>query len=75
VGPNVGVVGEVLRETGNPVFDPASTQSVGEALERGCELQAEGKGDENAAYAAEHMNWTTIAGQHVRFYHRLRSKI
>jgi len=71
VGPDVGVVGEVLRETGNPVFDPASTRSVGTALSRGCELQAAGKGDENAAYAAEHMNWTTIADQHVQFYHSL----
>lgn len=71
VGPDVGVVGEVLRETGNPVFDPSSPRAVGDAIGRGCELQSANKGAENAKYASENMRWEKIADQHVQFYHTL----
>lgn len=68
VGPDVGVVGEVLRDTGNPVFDPSSPASIGSALERGMKMRAAGKGDENAQYARTKLNWKNIADQHVDFY-------
>lgn len=71
VGPDVGVVGEVLRATGNPVYDPRRPDSLGEALERASEVRRQGKGQENAAYARDRMDWSRIAEQHVAFYERL----
>jgi glycosyltransferase involved in cell wall biosynthesis len=71
VGPNTGVIGEVLGQTGNPVFDPDRPDSVGRALRKACMLSRQGKGDRNAEYARENMDWSDIAEQHVRFYRGL----
>jgi glycosyltransferase involved in cell wall biosynthesis len=71
VGPNTGVVGEVLEETGNPVFDPGIPGSVGRALGEACVLSERGKGSSNAEYARKNMDWSNIAEQHVRFYRGL----
>ena len=71
VGPNTGVVGEVLEETGNPVFDPDTPGSVGRALGEACMLSKKGKGGSNAEYARENMDWSDIADQYVRFYRGL----
>jgi len=71
VGPNTGVVGEILGKTGNPVFDPDTPSSVGRALGEACMLSRQGKGDRNAEYARENMDWSDIAEQHVHFYRGL----
>lgn len=73
VGPDVGVVGEILRATGNPVYDPSRSNTLGQALERASELRRQGKGRENAAHARNHMNWSNIAEQHVALYGKLRA--
>jgi glycosyltransferase involved in cell wall biosynthesis len=71
VGPDVGVVGEILRATGNPVYDPRRPNSLGKALERASKLRRRGKGQENAAYARSRMDWSSIAQQHVALYDKL----
>lgn len=68
VGPNEGVVGELLRETGNPTFDPDIPSSVATALQKGYERQQGGLGESNRRYAAREMNWRTVADQHICFY-------
>ena len=68
VGPDCGNVGEILRETGNPVFDPRDEASVARALKSGFELARRGKGDENARYAREHWNFQLIAKAHDELY-------
>lgn len=73
VGPDIGVVGEVLSATGNPVYDPRNPASLGEALEHANELRHRGKGRENATYARNHMSWPSIAEQHVAFYEKLKA--
>lgn len=35
VGPNVGNVGDILKATGNPVFDPMSSNSIVDAISNG----------------------------------------
>lgn len=42
VGPDAWDVGELLRETGNPVFDPDHPETAGAALSRGFRLASEG---------------------------------
>lgn len=68
VGPDCGNVGEILRETGNPVFDPRDMASVARALKEGFELARRCKGDENARYAREHWNFKAIAEAHDGLY-------
>jgi glycosyltransferase involved in cell wall biosynthesis len=75
VGPDRGVVGEVLRRTGNPVFDPEDASSIGSALDEATALAEQGKGGDNADYAKAHMKWSDIADQHVQFYRALRSSL
>lgn len=64
VGPNVGNVGVILQNTGNPVFDPADFTSVIKAIEQALFMlrQNNRQGDFNYNYA--HKNWTKeIIGQ------------
>lgn len=68
VGPDRGNVGEILRETGNPVFDPRDEASVARALKEGFELAQRGKGEENARYAREHWNFKAVAEAHDGLY-------
>lgn len=68
VGPDCGNVGEILRETGNPVFDPRDVASVARALKEGFELARRGKGEENASYARAHWNFKVIAEAHDSMY-------
>ncbi len=71
VGPDDGNVGEILRETGNPVFDPRDPGSLAAAMTEARALEAQGKGAENLAYARTHWNWETIAEAHVAFFEQV----
>jgi hypothetical protein len=62
----------VLRRTGNPVFDPASADSLGRALDAAFDRVDRGKGAENARYAQEKMSWSDIADQHIHFYRQVQ---
>lgn len=72
IGPDRGNVGEILRETGNPVFDPEDPADVVRALRRGFELAEAGKGEENARYAREHWNFNETGRLHEELYRGLR---
>ena len=52
VGPNVGNVGAILRETGNFAFDPQDINSAASELQKA--LTETAKGKENRTYATEH---------------------
>ena len=56
VGPDVGNVGEILRATGNPVFNPESVESVRDAVEQGLHLSTTDLGKRNQVYAER--NWS-----------------
>ncbi|MCS3668064.1 hypothetical protein GGP77_002307 [Salinibacter ruber] len=70
VGPDDGVIGEVLRKTGNPTYEPGNAQALTEALEmvRASDLQKE---EQNKAYAMEVMGWEDVASDHVKIYKKL----
>lgn len=68
IGPNMGNVGELLQQTGNPVFDPNDTGSIVLALEQAQQLCKAGKGEENYQYARCFMNLQTVAGAYIEVY-------
>lgn len=56
VGPDCGNVGEILRATGNPVFDARNPDSATQALRTGLAFSQGTKGAENRDYALR--NWS-----------------
>lgn len=66
VGPDVGNVGPILRETGNFVFDPRHPETAENALR--IALEHTDKGNENKMYAT--MNWASdiIAKEYLNSY-------
>ena len=66
VGPNVGNVGQILRETGNFTFDPHDTDSAVCALQKA--LTETTKGKENRTYAKEHWASDLIATALLKCY-------
>jgi glycosyltransferase involved in cell wall biosynthesis len=74
VGPNDGVIGEMLRENGNPVFDPGNIESLACALQEGLRFGQTDLGDQNRIFALKQLNWSRIAAQHESFYRLLLQK-
>lgn len=68
VGPNVGNIGELLRETGNPTFNPDDKQDILRALEEARRLSAERQGEANYAYAIANMNIQKIGQEYAQTY-------
>lgn len=68
IGPSSGNIGEILQETGNPVFDPRDKKSIGKAMEKAMVLSQNNHGEKNYEYAAKYWNLSTISKAHVDFY-------
>lgn len=66
VGPNVGNVGPILRDTGNFTFDPQNMRSAVSALQKA--LAETAKGKENKTYAAEHWSSKRVAALLMGYY-------
>ena len=66
VGPDVGNIGPLLRETGNFTFDPHDMRSATSALQKA--LEATSKGDDNKTYATEHWSSERIAASLLKCY-------
>lgn len=71
IGPGYGVIGEILLDTGNPVFDPVDLQSVSDAIQEGFSLAESSHGIRNKEYANKHMKWEQIAKDTVEAYQSL----
>lgn len=71
VGPDKGNIGEVLRQTGNPVFNPESPESVDRALAEAARLSAEGHGERNRRFATENLTPGRIARMYAALYEQL----
>ena len=72
VGPNVGNVGEILRETGNFTFDPHDISSAVSALQKA--LTETTKGKDNRTYATENWASDTIATTLLKCYQQAKNK-
>jgi len=71
VGPDSGNVGEILRSTGNPTFDPGNIASVVDALGRGLQLAKQGLGDANRRLALERWTVQRAGEMQVNLYHTI----
>ncbi|HQX48697.1 MAG TPA: hypothetical protein PLR25_02240 [Planctomycetaceae bacterium] len=72
VGPDSWDVGELLRETGNPVFDPEHPETAAAAVDRAFQLVEEGKvGPANQKLALEQWGADQCAAKYVEFFERL----
>jgi hypothetical protein len=68
IGPFFGSIGEILIETGNPVFDPSNISSIIDAILQAKRLTEKGKGEENREYAIQNWNLELIAKKHFELY-------
>ena len=69
VGPDSWDVGQLLRETGNPVFDPDHPETAAAALEEGLRLAREGKvGTANRELALREWGADTCAAKYLALY-------
>ena len=66
VGPDVGNVGQILRETGNFIFTPHDIRSAVNALQKA--LTETAKGKENKTYATEYWASDLIASTLLKYY-------
>lgn len=72
VGPDAWDVGELLRSTGNPVFDPDRPETSAAAVEEGFRLAAEGQiGPANRERALSEWGADQCAAQYVELYRRV----
>ena len=75
VGPDSWDVGELLRETGNPVFDPERPETAAAAVERGLRLADEGRiGPANQKLAVEQWSAEQCGAKYVEFFERLGTR-
>lgn len=68
IGPNIGNVGYILTETGNPTFIPNDSGSVSEAIREAKRLAEMGKGEENRQFAMSNWNTKNIVRQLIKAY-------
>ena len=74
VGPDRGNVGEILKETGNPIFDPDDGDSIAKAVREAFALAGTGKGEENRLYADAHWSPAICAHSIVQEYERVLAR-
>ncbi len=58
IGPNVGNVGEILEQTGNPTFDPNNLVSLTQAMAKALSDDCATLGERNRKYAD--INWASV---------------
>lgn len=69
VGPDAGNTGEILRRTGNPVFDPARPETAVTAVTEGFRLASEGTvGRANRSFAVSEWSVERCASRYVDFF-------
>ena len=71
VGPKIGNVGEILEETGNPVFNPNDISSVAKAIQEGFRLKDTDLPQKNHEYAMKNWNVSLIARKHIEAYQEI----
>ena len=75
VGPDSWDVGELLKETGNPVFDPDHPETAIAAMEQGFRLAEEGNiGPANQKLALEKWSAEQCGAKYVDFFEKLATR-
>lgn len=68
IGPNIGVIGEMLKQTSNPVFDPSYPATLGEAMVQAVKSKNGNLPKQNEEYAATELSWQRVASSHFLAY-------
>lgn len=63
VGPNIGNVGEILKETNNPIFEPNDRTSLLKSIKDAIVISKKGKGEENRLYAVNNFSTRFVSEQ------------
>lgn len=63
IGPNVGNVGVILKETNNYIFEPGDINSAVKLIKNITRIDIDNKGIENRIYALNHWNYEQIGYQ------------
>lgn len=71
VGPDVGNVGVILKETGNPVFSVSDYDTAVTGIIKGLQMQADGVGKQNRDFAVQNWSEDKIAAQQAAYYKAL----
>lgn len=74
VGPDCGNISELLRLTGNPIFDPKHLASITDALRQSFILEQDGKGVENYDFAIRNWNTDRISKEYISFYQKVLAR-
>jgi glycosyltransferase involved in cell wall biosynthesis len=74
VGPDSGTVGQILRETGNPVFDPDNPESTVGAVTSAFQLAEKGLGERNRQLALSEWTVKDCVKKHIDLYETLLEK-
>lgn len=72
VGPNIGNIGEVLRMTGNPTFDPKDPNTIVHAIEALEGIDMEAVGRRNAAWLEQNCQWDQVASAAIQAIEEFR---
>ena len=72
VGPNVGNVGEILKATGNPLFEADNIDSAKDAILAGIGLLNECLGARNKEYARQNWSSSVVTRKLIDFYYILK---
>lgn len=73
VGPDCGNVGELLRDSGNPVFDPGKPASIKKALKQAFQLNEKQQGEANYRYAIQYLNLSKVGKMYAKTYEELHN--
>jgi glycosyltransferase involved in cell wall biosynthesis len=68
IGPNVGNVGTILRDTGNAIFNPCEIKSITAAIQEGFRIKDTDLPQKNYEYGMENWNVSEIARKHIEVY-------
>lgn len=68
VGPAYGNIRDILKESGNPIFNPDNTDSIVMALTQGYRLTQTRKGEENYLYAKKHFSLQRVSELYRQTY-------
>ena len=67
--------GEILRATGNPVFEPGCAKSFSDALDGGLTLSQQGHGEMNRRHADREWDLMKTGQQYIALYRLLKKMV
>lgn len=74
VGPNIGNIATILKESGNPVFDPENPQSLTQAISEAISLLKTDLHKRNRQLAINRWNSKTIAQKQLAYYDKIKAE-